>query len=129
MKILYNCRYSIKYIFSYKAFFFIIRPWNYILLLLLYNNSKGFLFIFSHKWSSLVYIIIYKGNMNYMNATIKEILKNKMDIFYKRSTIAMHKSAELFMKKCTKRERDRSYRLAMNGIREYHQYKNIECWL
>ena len=67
--------------------------------------------------------------MNYMNATIKEILKNKMDIFYKRSTIAMHKSAELYMKKCTKRERDRSYRLAMNGIREYHQYKSIECWL
>ena len=110
---------------------FVIRPWNYILLPL-YNNSKGFLFFhINGPCLSILYYIkqVFRENINYMNATIKEILKNKMDIFYKRSTIAMHKSAELYMKKCTKRERDHSYRLAMNGIREYHQYKNIECWL
>ena len=64
-----------------------------------------------------------------METTVREILKSKIDIFYKRSTVAMHKSAELYTKKGTKRERDRSYRLAMNGLREYHQYKSIECWL
>ena len=106
----------------------------YPLLELLYCSSYYIIIprvfqLFFHINSHYLSILFYKGNMNYMNATIKEILKTKMDIFYKRSTIAMHKSAELYMKKCSKRERDRSYRLAMNGIREYHQYKNIECWL